>query len=336
MSQENVEVVGRLFALWGRSSSVDALRDDLAWPDLRTELEGVFAPDCVCTWIGFDEPLEATGLDGQRAAWLELLKPWYIVHTDAELLHPVGDKVVALTRQHGRRVGARKGIEVIGAAVYLARYGRIVRADHYARRTEALEAVGLREHELPQENFGWEWFATKLEALDPRGTAMFTLPGATGGWMLTQGGTPVGLIRRVNSRYRVRTVSANWDAPIRRRGRVGWQLEFARSGEPQPAIHYVPRAVLQGGTLDLPGRERRYRLRAPIVRDNWRLTATTRGESVQIAFRRGGRVPAFRKHVQLEADFAHEPLLAGVILAASVAIVAHYEYEPIGGGAGGG
>ena len=64
---------------------------------------------------------------------------------ETERIIPVGDRVVALTRQHGRLAGAEHEVELVAAAVYFVRDGKLASVEFYANRAEALEAVGLRE-----------------------------------------------------------------------------------------------------------------------------------------------------------------------------------------------
>lgn len=46
-------------------------------------------------------------------------------------------------RDLGRREGSTQEVELLGAAVWTIRNGKIVRAEFYPDRAEALEAVGL-------------------------------------------------------------------------------------------------------------------------------------------------------------------------------------------------
>lgn len=107
-------------------------------------------------------------------------------------------------------------------------------------------------------------------------------------------------------------------------GRLGWQLEFGRTGDGEPTVCYYPRHLLQGGKLVVSG-ARRYRLRCPLVRDDWRVTGIRASELVRIAFRGGPSPDDLRTHVAFGRQATDEPLLLVVILAASVAILVHNE-----------
>lgn len=134
------------------------------------------------------------------------------------------------------------------------------------------------------------------------------------------------MIERSAGGTALQTVSEKWRVEVRRKARrLGWHLEFTRADGGGPALQYHPRTLRPGGDLVLPGR-RRYTLRCPLLRSDWRLAAVPGGEIGRIAFRtRRG----FRMHVALGEKDADEPLLPLVILAASVAILIHRE-QPSG------
>jgi hypothetical protein len=172
--------------------------------------------------------------------------------------------------------------------------------------------------------------ATPLRPFDPRASVSLTLRlgdwrSPAPRWWLEQGGDPVGMIERGAGRTALRTVSEEWRVECRRRARrLGWHLEFTPADGRGPALQYHPRSLRPGGDLLLPGR-RRYTLRCPLLRNDWRL-AGPGGDIGRIAFRtRRG----FRMRVALGEKAADEPLLLLVILAASVAILIHDE-QPSG------
>lgn len=57
----------------------------------------------------------------------------------------MGDRVLVITDDYGRRPGMSVEVHLRGAAVWTVRQGKVVGADFYARREQALEAVGLGE-----------------------------------------------------------------------------------------------------------------------------------------------------------------------------------------------
>ena len=59
----------------------------------------------------------------------------------------LGDRVVILLRDHGRRKDMETEVELFGATVLTFREGKIARWEDYANRAAALEAVGLSEQD---------------------------------------------------------------------------------------------------------------------------------------------------------------------------------------------
>jgi hypothetical protein len=172
----------------------------------------------------------------------------------------------------------------------------------------------------------WPWPAT-LQSLARRETSMFALLRSSPPefWLLEQGGKPVGMIKRADEGTRLRTVSEEWRMGVTRRKRLGWQLVFARPGKRETALCYSPSTLLQRGRLDVSG-GRRYTLRSPLLRTDWRLLAATGDEVARIAFRGHRPTPTdLKKHVNLSTEAADEPLLPIVILAASAAILVHQQ-----------
>jgi hypothetical protein len=152
-------------------------------------------------------------------------------------------------------------------------------------------------------------------------------------WLLEQGGKPVGMIRRADGGTRLRTVSEEWSMGVTGRKRLGRQLVFARLGELEPTLRYSPSTLRQGGRLDVSD-GRPYKLRAPLLRADWRLVAASGGEVAWIAYRGPHPVQPPRKHIRLSTEAADEPLLPGVILAASAVILVHHELPRGFGGSG--
>ena len=182
----------------------------------------------------------------------------------------------------------------------------------------------------------WAWAETRLWRLDTRATARLTLSLAAWPkcWLLEQAGRPVGIIRRAPGGDRFRTISEDWHATVGRRpGHLGWHLKFRRANEAQPALRYHPRMALPGGRVAVAGGHS-YRLRSPLLREDWRVAARPRGGQIgRIAFRPRGRVTDYLKYVRFGDQATDEPLLLVVMLAASVAILVHAD-EPTGLGGG--
>jgi ketosteroid isomerase-like protein len=132
MSQENVEMVRRLYDLWNRRAFAAAVQ--LYDPDIEYSRTGSEVPDFEC---------EARGVDEMRQAVRDYLDVWADYRYEPERVRDLGDRVLVLERHIGR--GKRSGIEIdheVGA-LFTLRDGLVVRFAQYWDFTEALEAAGL-------------------------------------------------------------------------------------------------------------------------------------------------------------------------------------------------
>jgi ketosteroid isomerase-like protein len=140
MSQENVDLVGRLLDMFARRDheAVFAFYDpDIEW-DARA------APDfgAVDDLSGFYR-----GHDGVRAYWRQWLQAWKDIQFEVDDVLDAGDEVVALIRNQ-RQWGRESGIVTVMppyGLVFTIRDGKVVRWRSYPSQESALEAVGLRE-----------------------------------------------------------------------------------------------------------------------------------------------------------------------------------------------
>ena len=134
MSQENVEVARALYSEFseGRFGTSEHLFD----PDVEYERKRKSADVMSGKWRG----LEAMGAAVRE--WLEAVEDLRI---EAErYIDTGGDSVVVFTR-HRALTNSGVPIDEEFADVLTVREGRIVRLHTYRHRSEALEAVGLRE-----------------------------------------------------------------------------------------------------------------------------------------------------------------------------------------------
>jgi ketosteroid isomerase-like protein len=133
MSQENVELIRKLFHVYNQRSFVE--NEDLIDPDMVWDMSRVELPD-------------ATSYTGP-SEFLDFMKIWEegfaSEHMEAKEIVDAGDQVVVMVDHHGR--GKLSGIEVGQrfAMVWTVRRGRAVRMELYRTREEALVAVGLSE-----------------------------------------------------------------------------------------------------------------------------------------------------------------------------------------------
>jgi ketosteroid isomerase-like protein len=132
MSQENVELVRRIYASWAPGSSPsesNLLHPDIEWvnpsnalePGTRTGIEA---------FTSITEGLDATIRD---------------LRMDVERFIDAGDRVVAIATMRGH--GSASGVEVERrhGSVWTIRDRKAVRFQWFYEPDEALEAVGLRE-----------------------------------------------------------------------------------------------------------------------------------------------------------------------------------------------
>jgi ketosteroid isomerase-like protein len=127
MSEENVDVVRKLFAVLDRQD----WRAALAFFDPEVE------------W----SPTEGTyrGLEGLASSVAEWLEPWEEHHIEAEEFTEAGNQVLAVVHLTGRGAGSGMEIDQRFFQVYAVSNGKIIRMVEFVTRDEALEAAGLRE-----------------------------------------------------------------------------------------------------------------------------------------------------------------------------------------------
>jgi ketosteroid isomerase-like protein len=75
--------------------------------------------------------------------WLEWLTPWQSYRSELEEVIDLGDDVLALVRDFGRRAEETGEVAIASAAVWTMRDGKVVQITFYADRSTALEAMGL-------------------------------------------------------------------------------------------------------------------------------------------------------------------------------------------------
>ena len=134
MSQENVEVVRRIYDALDRPDAVAAL-----W---HPEVEFDVSRDIWAAVVGGGH---YRGPDGVRDWMLDLYGAWGQLDLDCKELIDAGDEVVSVLSVHGR--GKASGIEVgyQPAGIWTIHRGQVVRVIWFASREQALEAVGLSE-----------------------------------------------------------------------------------------------------------------------------------------------------------------------------------------------
>jgi hypothetical protein len=92
--------------------------------------------ECVADWGG--ECTSYHGLDGLRSLFLDWTAPWTTYHSEAERFEDLGDRVLVLVRDSGRRADSDREVAILAGSVWSFSAGKILRAEFYARRDEAL------------------------------------------------------------------------------------------------------------------------------------------------------------------------------------------------------
>ena len=134
MSQENVEILRRVFQRW---ASGNLSNTDVFHPDVEYSRIGAETPALEGRWLGLDE---------MRSAMSEYLRAIADLRIEAERIIDLGGERVLVLSRHTAR-GKRSGVPIAHELgdVFTLRGGKIVRFDSYWSRAVALEAVGVPE-----------------------------------------------------------------------------------------------------------------------------------------------------------------------------------------------
>jgi len=132
MSQENVDVVRRIYASWAPGSSPaesNLLHPDIEWVNPSDALE----PGTRTSIEAFTSIIE--GLDETIGD----------LRMDVERFIDAGDRVVVVATMRGHGSASGVAIERRHGSVWTIREGNAVRFQWFNEPDQALEAVGLRE-----------------------------------------------------------------------------------------------------------------------------------------------------------------------------------------------
>ena len=144
MSQENVEVVQRVFRHWAEGAET---KDPRALEAVFAE--GLFSPDTKYTPLQEVAGTGGTtyvGLDGLRefvGAWSAAWVDWRVALE--ETIDAGDDRVVAVIRQSGTGRGSGARVSLRFAMVFTFSGGQVTDRRDYLDLSDALEAVGLSE-----------------------------------------------------------------------------------------------------------------------------------------------------------------------------------------------
>jgi ketosteroid isomerase-like protein len=134
MSQESLKVVGEGWDAW-----------------LRGDLPGLFEtfdPEVVWDTSHYHEWPESAyeGMEGVKRFLTDWLAVWDDYEVGLEKILPAPDgRVVVLFWHRGKGRASGLAMEMAAAQIITVRNGKQTHIDNYEDRTEALEAVGLRE-----------------------------------------------------------------------------------------------------------------------------------------------------------------------------------------------
>ena len=136
MSQENVEIVRRMYDFWSGGDWDGIL--ELVDPDV--EQHGTVG--------GLEEGHNSRGVDQIRQRFeAENIEVWEEHRIEPVRFIDAGEQVVVIQHEYQRGKGSGVELEIDTASVFDVRGGRIVRIQPYMNPAAALEAVGLSEHD---------------------------------------------------------------------------------------------------------------------------------------------------------------------------------------------
>jgi uncharacterized protein len=129
MTEENVEIVRRVYAGWAVG---DFSEGDVFDPEVEFEM------------VDWPEAASSRGLDAMRRTWQAALAAWDDFRAEPYEFIEGGDQVVVLTHAVGRGKGSGAEVSADTATVWTFDGGKIVRLALYWDSAKALEAAGLR------------------------------------------------------------------------------------------------------------------------------------------------------------------------------------------------
>jgi ketosteroid isomerase-like protein len=144
VSRESIELVNVLIPQG--TDIVPLLRDEDSSAQALEALRAFLTDDFESVVVFGGQTRTRSGVEGLRENWLDWLEPWASYRVTVEDVIDAGEHVVALTRNYGRREDMEAEVELVAAAVFTLRTGKVARWEDYADRATALTAVGLSEN----------------------------------------------------------------------------------------------------------------------------------------------------------------------------------------------
>ena len=143
MSSENVELAKAIIPQ--DTDFIPLFRDEDRWARMRVASGALFTDDFESVVVFPDQTRTKAGLDGLRKNWVDWLEPWATYRTHWDEVIDLGDRVLFLLRDYGRRKDMDTEVELISATMLTFREGKVARWEDFAHRADAFEAAGLAE-----------------------------------------------------------------------------------------------------------------------------------------------------------------------------------------------
>jgi ketosteroid isomerase-like protein len=144
MSQANVDLVLALQP-GPDEDLVPLVRDEAVSAAWQEAVATYFHADFECAHRLLGAERTYTGMDGRRESWRDWLAQWATYRVEVEEAIDCGNRVPMLVYDFGRREASAPEVKSRNAAIWTVRDGKVARAEFYADRARALEAVGLAE-----------------------------------------------------------------------------------------------------------------------------------------------------------------------------------------------
>jgi ketosteroid isomerase-like protein len=133
MSEENVEIVRRSL----RAYAAGDMEGMLSGVDPEGELHSAI--------IGGAEGKVFRGHDGWRRWYAESMESFEELRTELTEYRDLGDRIAAFGHIHARGRGSGLELDSPTGWVFTVRRGKVVKAEGFLSRAQALEAAGLSE-----------------------------------------------------------------------------------------------------------------------------------------------------------------------------------------------
>jgi ketosteroid isomerase-like protein len=129
MSEENVEIVRRVYEGWARG---DFSEGEAFHPEVEFEM------------VDWPHPATSRGVEEMRHTWQTTLSAWDDFRAEPDDIVDYGDKVLVLNSISGRGKGSGAEVSAQTATVWTLAAGKVVRLALYWDKVAAREAAAQR------------------------------------------------------------------------------------------------------------------------------------------------------------------------------------------------